>query len=114
MTTFAGDRFTKPPGQPGLVASVDSRWRTLGTAAVSDALDRLGIVGQALGIRPLTPSVNAVGRAFTVRFVPSNAGDGSVGEFIDDVSPGSIVVLDNGGRCDVTVWGELLTRVARA
>lgn len=72
MTTFAGDRFTKPPGQPGFVASVDSRWRTLGTAAVSDALDRLGIVGQALGIRPLTPSLNAVGRAFTVRFVPSN------------------------------------------
>jgi len=114
MMTFTGDRFTKLPGQPGSLASVDSRWRTLGIATVSDALDRLGIVGQALGIRPLTPSVNAVGRAFTVRFVPSNAGDGSVGEFIDDVSPGSIVVLDNGGRCDVTVWGELLTRVARA
>jgi regulator of RNase E activity RraA len=35
-----------------------------------------------------------------------------VGDFIDDVEPGSVIVLDNGGRRDVTVWGDLLTTTA--
>lgn len=40
------------------------------TAALSDALDRLGIEGQAQGIRPLAPTFSVYGRAFTVRFAP--------------------------------------------
>lgn len=82
------------------------------TAAVSDALDRLGIGGQARGIRPLAPSFRLVGRAFTVRLVPTTGRGGTVGDFIDDVEPGSVVVLDNGGRRDATVWGDLLTTAA--
>src|SRR6185369_16289277 len=37
---------------------------------------------------------------------------GTVGDYIDDVEPGGIVVLDNGGREDATVWGDILTWVA--
>jgi regulator of RNase E activity RraA len=36
----------------------------------------------------------------------------AVGDYIDDVEPGSVVVLDNGGRENATVWGDILTWVA--
>jgi 4-hydroxy-4-methyl-2-oxoglutarate aldolase len=85
---------------------------TLGTATLSDALDRLGIAGQASGIRSIIPDRKVSGRAFTVRFVPTTGRGGTVGDFIDSVAPGSVLVLDNGGRRDVTVWGDLLTTTA--
>lgn len=87
-------------------------WSGLGAATLSDALDRMGLAGQCCGIRPLHPGSHLLGRAFTVRMVPASAAGGTVGDYIDDVPPGSVVVLDNGGRIDVTVWGDLLTTVA--
>lgn len=86
----------------------------LPTATISDALDRLGIVGQVLGIAPLDPSFRLVGRAFTVRYRPAGLVErGTVGDYVDDVPPGDVVVLDNAGRLDCTVWGDILTAVAR-
>jgi regulator of RNase E activity RraA len=35
-----------------------------------------------------------------------------VGDYIDDLGGGQVVVLDNQGRNDATVWGDLLTTVA--
>ena len=35
-----------------------------------------------------------------------------MGDYIDDVEPGQIVVIDNDGRMDATVWGDILTLVA--
>ena len=87
--------------------------RELPTATISDALDRLGIVGQCLGIAPLDPSFRLAGRAFTLRYRPTGLVDkGTVGDYIDDVAPGDIVVLDNAGRLDATVWGDILTAVS--
>jgi len=87
--------------------------RGLPTATISDALDRLGIVGQCLGIAPLDPRFRLVGRAFTLRYRPTGLVDrGNVGDYIDDVPPGDIVVLDNAGRLDATVWGDILTAVS--
>lgn len=83
------------------------------TAAVSDALDKLGIPGQAFDIMPLTDySKVTVGPAFTVRYVPASNPPGSVGDFIDDVAVGDVVVIDNGGRTDCTVWGDIMTQYA--
>jgi 4-hydroxy-4-methyl-2-oxoglutarate aldolase len=85
----------------------------LPTATISDALDRLGIVGQALGIAPLDPKFRLCGRAFTLRYRPTGLVDkGNVGDYVDDVPPGDIVVLDNAGRLDATVWGDILTAVS--
>ncbi len=85
----------------------------LDTPAVSDALDRLGIHGQALGIMPLTDdSRTVVGPAFTVKYVPASDPPGTVGDFIDDVASGDVVVIDNDGRTDCTVWGDILTQYA--
>src|SRR5262245_44576066 len=37
---------------------------------------------------------------------------GTVGDFIDDVPEGSVIAIDNGGRENATVWGDILTMVA--
>ena len=89
-----------------------ARLGALDTPAISDALDRLGIEGQALGIVPLDRSFRTVGRAFTVRMLPRGLSGKGVGDYIDDVPAGHIVVIDNGGRLDATVWGDILTTVA--
>lgn len=84
----------------------------LDTATLSDALDKLGIAGQCLGIKPRQPDFCLSGRAYTLRYGPASSPPGTVGDYIDDVPPGSVVVLDNGGREDATVWGDILTEIA--
>ena len=83
----------------------------LDTPGVSDALDKLGLHGQAFGIRPLVdyPDVT-VGPAFTVKYIPASSPAGTVGDFIDDVAEGDIIVIDNEGRTDCTVWGDIMTQ----
>jgi 4-hydroxy-4-methyl-2-oxoglutarate aldolase len=81
----------------------------LGTSALSDAMDRLGIPGQALGIKPIDRNFMLCGPAFTVHNIPCDIKGGSVGDYIDDVPEGHVVVIDNGGRLDCTVWGDILT-----
>jgi len=85
----------------------------LDTPGVSDAMDKLGLHGQALGIMPLANYTRAVvGPAFTVKYVPASNPPGTVGDFIDDVAPGDVVVIDNDGRTDCTVWGDIMTQYA--
>ena len=84
----------------------------LSTAAISDALDRLGRPGALLGLRPLADGQRLAGRAFTVRYRPAGHPAGTVGDYLDDVAAGEVVVLDNQGRLDGTVWGDILTAVA--
>ena len=84
----------------------------LDTTALSDAMDRLGIAGQCLGIKPLDHGMRLTGRAFTILYGPSGKPSGTVGDYIDDVPEGHVVVLDNGGRENATVWGDILTWVA--
>ncbi|MFK9002738.1 RraA family protein [Pseudomonas pergaminensis] len=87
----------------------------LDTPGVSDAMDKLGIAGQCLGIAPLDNyRGTVVGPAFTVQYVPANSPPGSVGDFIEDVRPGDVVVIANGGRTDCTVWGDIMTQYAGA
>jgi 4-hydroxy-4-methyl-2-oxoglutarate aldolase len=86
--------------------------RELSTTDLSDALDRLGIAGQCLGILLLSRSFRLVGRAFTIHYVPVSVERGTVGDYIDDLGPDDVVVLDNAGRLDATVWGDLLTSTA--
>lgn len=84
----------------------------LDTTSVSDALDRLGIRGACHGIAPVVAGARAVGPAFTVKYRACGVECGTVGDFIDDVEPGQVVVIENGGRTYCTVWGDLMTMVA--
>lgn len=88
------------------------RAAALDTATLSDALDKLGIAGQCYGISGRDPDFVMTGRAFTMRCGPTGKPPGTVGDYIDDVPPGSVVVIDNGGRTDATIWGDILTEIA--
>jgi len=88
------------------------RCTKLDTATLSDALDRVGIAGQCYRIKPLNPGFRLAGRAYTLLYGPAGTPPGTVGDYIDDVPAGQVIVLDNGGRDDATVWGDILTEIA--
>lgn len=88
------------------------RWHKLGTSNVTDALDKLGLTGGCLGLAPIVQGKKIAGPAYTVHYIPCGAVKGTVGDYIDDVEPGEVVVIDNGGRTFCTVWGDLLTLMA--
>ena len=85
----------------------------LDTSTISDALDKAGLIGQCFGIKAIIPQWKIAGRAFTVKYGPVDINKGTVGDYIDDVKPGDVIVLDNQGRLDCTVWGDILTGVAK-
>ncbi|MBE6111227.1 MAG: RraA family protein [Erysipelotrichaceae bacterium] len=88
-------------------------FRKMDTASVSDAMDSLGIPCGLLGIQAVIPGKKICGEAFTVHYVPCGMEKGTVGDFIDDVKPGQVVVIDNGGRLYCTVWGDIMTFTAK-
>ena len=88
---------------------ISDAYGKLSTSTVSDALDKLGVSGGCLGISPVVNSLKMVGTAYTVHYVPTGYVKGTVGDYIDDVQPGQVIVLDNNGRMDCTVWGDILT-----
>lgn len=89
------------------------RFRRLDTTCVSDAMDKLGIECCAYGIKPVQFGYKICGRAFTVHYAPCGAVKGTVGDFLDDVKPGEVVVIDNAGRDQCTVWGDLMAQTAK-
>lgn len=92
--------------------AIIERMAKLDVASVSDAMDKLGIPCGLLGIHAVVPGKHICGRAFTVHYVPNGVVKGNVGDFLDDVQPGQVVVIDNGGRLYCTVWGDIMTFVA--
>lgn len=95
-----------------MIDDISARLGHLSCTDLSDAMDRLAIPCQCVGIMPLDRSFNLVGRAWTLRYGPIGQDGGTVGDYIDDLGPGTVVVLDNRSRTDVTVWGDLLTATA--
>lgn len=92
-----------------------ARLARLDTCAVSDALDRLGLQGVALGIRPLWPCPRIVGRCVTVKLKPAGSEKPKqhlCTAAIVAAAAGAVIVVDNGGRTDVAGWGGLLSLAA--
>lgn len=81
---------------------------------ISDALDMLGINGGLEGIVPLIPGKRIVGPAYTLEFEEVNEGQiGPAADFIDEVEEGQVIVIANKARSFCTVWGGILTYVAK-
>jgi 4-hydroxy-4-methyl-2-oxoglutarate aldolase len=87
-------------------------YRQMDTCCVSDAMDRLGLYAGLLGIRCVLDDKKICGLAFTVHYRPCGTEKGTVGDFLDDVEKGEVVVIDNNGRLNCTVWGDLMAIMA--
>ena len=88
------------------------RFKKLSASSVSDALDSLGISGGLIGIRQQVAGTKCVGPAFTVEYMPINSkesGFRNASNYIDDVSAGAVIVIDNQGKNSCTAWGDILT-----
>jgi len=91
-----------------------SSLHTLPLAAISDALDLLGIAGQIAGIKPLSAAFRIAGPCFTIDYLPvEQRPGGTVGDYLESVPQGHVVLIANQGRLDCTVWGDLLTLAAK-
>lgn len=97
-----------------LPADLISRFAALPTSAVSDALDRLGLPGQVDGLRPMLQGARICGQAVTLRYLPVGPAGGTVGDFLHLAESGDVICIDNRGRLDCTVWGNILTEAAKA
>lgn len=76
---------------------------------VLDVMDKLGLYGQVLGIMLLVDYIKVVvGLVFMVKYVLVSVLVGIVGDFIDDVVEGDVVVFDNDGCIDCIVWGDIM------
>lgn len=91
------------------VKDLVAEFAKLDTPCVSDAMDKLGLKGGLLGIKPVVPGTAFCGTAYTVHYTVCGAVAGTVGDFLDEVEPGDVVVIDNAGRDYCTVWGDLMT-----
>jgi 4-hydroxy-4-methyl-2-oxoglutarate aldolase len=92
------------------------RLAKLDCCAVSDALDRIGLKGAVLGIRPLWPCPRIVGRCVTVKIEPvglERPKQHLCTPAIAAAAPGDVIVVDVGGRIDVAAWGGLLSLAAQ-
>lgn len=87
------------------------------TNTVSDALDLLGLSGATAGVRPQWNCPPIVGRAITVEMAPKT--DDSVQQHpvtgvIDAAGrAGTVMVVANGGRMDVSGWGDIVSNACQ-
>jgi len=77
---------------------ITEAFRSLSTSMISDALDMLRLSGGCLGLRPIILGHKIAGPAYTVRYIPEGTDKAGAGDFLDEAPPGSVVVIDNGGR----------------
>ena len=94
-----------------------ARFEKLSTTNVSDALDALGYRGATYGIRPMAPQWGTVvGRAVTLKMTASGLtrGKNHLGVMaIEAAQAGDVIVVDNGGRLDISCWGGILANGAK-
>jgi 4-hydroxy-4-methyl-2-oxoglutarate aldolase len=114
------DPFMTPYGTSGDSPLVQA-FSELAVSAVAAALDELQIAGRFVGLKSLGgSSARLCGRAFTVQFLPcagaqdGRTPNGTLGEFLPDVPPGYVLVLDNRGDASAAVWTADLARAAAA
>lgn len=102
---------------PARASNYPARLKRLSTTNVSDALDSLGLKGATCGICPMWEgALKIAGQAVTIKLVPAGAAKSSQhlgANAISEAQPGDIIVIDNGGRLDVSSWGGILANGAQ-
>ena len=98
-------------------AELAARLARLDTCGVSDALDRLGLQGAVLGLRPMWPCPRVAGQVITVRLRRAEHGEHAPRHLgtaaIQAGGPGSVIVIEHHDRDDAAGWGGILSLAAR-
>lgn len=98
-------------------AEIRERLLKLSTTNVSDALDALGLKGSTYGIKPTWEGCKKiVGEAVTVKLIAAGEtkSRNHLGvKAIEEAKPGDVILVDNGGRLDVSCWGGILANGAK-
>jgi len=93
-----------------------SRFLKLSTTNLSDAMDKVGVRGAVIGIRPLYDCPRIVGRAVTIKVTAAGMlkSKHHLGvQAIDSSEEGDIIVIDNRGDLNNNCWGEVLSMGAK-
>ncbi|MFH5824629.1 RraA family protein [Georgenia sp. AZ-5] len=98
------------------MSDIIARLQAVDACAVSDALDTLGLPGVALGLERLSTQKPVRGRVTTVRLVPAGRAAPSGRHLgtaaVEASGAGDVIVVDHGGRNDVSGWGGNLSLAA--
>ena len=108
------------PSRPN--APLPESWDKLYSSVLSDSLDAIGIMTQAMppSIRPLDDSLKLCGRARTGNYVEVAQVTADVNPYeleiaiVDDLKPGDVAVFACGGSSRIAPWGSLLSTATRA
>ena len=93
-----------------------SRFLKLSTTNLSDAMDKVGVRGAVIGIRPMYDCPRIVGRAVTIKITAAGMMKSKhhLGVLaIDSSEEGDIIVIDNRGDLNNNCWGEVLSMGAK-
>jgi regulator of RNase E activity RraA len=98
-------------------ADLAARLARLDTCGVSDALDRHGLRGAVLGLKPMWPCPRIAGRVITVKLRRAQPGEHAPRHLgtaaIEAGGPGDVIVIEHHDRDDAAGWGGILSLAAR-
>lgn len=95
------------------------RMMALSSNNVSDAMTALEIKGSTYGVRPIWEGCpKIVGEAITVKMGPAGFSEAATTHLgvlsaMRQGKPGSVVVVDHGGRMDVSAFGGIMANTAQ-
>jgi regulator of RNase E activity RraA len=92
------------------------RFEKLATTNMADALDKVGIRGAVIGIRPMYDCPKILGRAVTIKITAAGMMKSKYHlgvRAIDAAQPGDVIVIDNRGDLYNNCWGEILSMGAK-
>ncbi len=92
------------------------RLEKLSTTNISDGLDKVGIRGAVIGIRPLFGMPKVIGRAVTIKMTAAGMVKSKRHLGVDAIAtaaPGDVIVIDNRGDLYNNCWGEILSCAAK-
>ena len=92
------------------------RLEKLATTNLADALDKVGIRGAVIGIRPMYECPKIIGRAVTIKITAAGIAPSKYHlgvRAIHAASPGDVIAIDNRGDLHNNCWGEILSMGAK-
>jgi len=92
------------------------RLKKMATTNVADALDKVGVRGAVIGIRPMYDCPKIAGKAVTIKITAAGMVKSKhhLGvQAIHAAEPGDVIIIDNRGDLYNNCWGEILAMGAK-